>query len=444
MKNDKINQILLSQEEIPKQWYNIQPDLPEPLPPPIDGTTGVPPTPEKIAQIFALPLLGQEMDTENQYIDIPEGVLEAYVNLINRPTPLVRAKKLEEYLKTPAEIYFKNESLNPAGSHKPNTAIPQIYYAMKEGLETMSTETGAGQWGTAVAMSCSYFGIASKVFMVRASYDQKPGRRTMMELFGGKVTPSPSMETEAGKNLLKQDKNHPGSLGVAISEALEYALSHDNTKYCLGSVLNHVMLHQTIIGQETQLQFKSIDKYPDILIGCVGGGSNFAGFSYPFIKDKLKGNKDITIRAVEPKVVPKLTRPAPYEYDYADEAELTFKLKMNTMGHKFIPPPIHAGGLRYHGNSPSLCLLAAKKVVEAVAYNQHEIFEAGKIFTRTQGIIPAPETCHAIKATIDEALRCKETGENKVIAFNFSGHGLLDLAGYKQYMEGTLPHYKGQ
>ncbi|MHA2407254.1 MAG: TrpB-like pyridoxal phosphate-dependent enzyme [Candidatus Ranarchaeia archaeon] len=440
----KSNRIELSQADIPRKWYNIQPDLPEPLPPPIDGSTGEPPTPEKVGQIFSIPLLQQEMDTEHSYIDIPEPVLDAYVNLLNRPTPLVRAKRLEEHLKTPAEIYFKNESLNPAGSHKPNTAIAQLYYAKEEGLEAMATETGAGQWGTAVAMAASHFGLDSKVFMVRASYNQKPGRRTMMELFGAKVTPSPSDETESGKPLVAKDPNHPGSLGVAISEAVEYALTHEKTKYCLGSVLNHVLLHQTIIGQEAKLQFKSIDKYPDTVIGCVGGGSNFSGFAFPFVRDKIVDKKEITIRGVEPTVVPKFTRPAPYDYDYADEAEMAFKIKMHSMGHKFIPPPIHAGGLRYHGNAPSLCMLVDKGIVEAEAYTQHEIFEAGKLFANKEGIIPAPETCHAIKAAIVEALRCKESGEKKVIAFNLSGHGLLDLSGYKQYIEGSLPVYNGQ
>lgn len=428
--------VLLDMEEMPKRWYNILPDLPEPLPPPLHPATKQPVGPQDLAPIFPMELIKQEVSRE-RYIPIPEEVLEAYY-LVGRPTPLYRARRLEKYLNTPAKIYYKREDVSFAGSHKPNTAIAQAYYNKKEGAERLATETGAGQWGSALSLGCAMFGLKCIVFMVKVSYNQKPYRRILMELYGSKVLASPSKETEVGRKILAQSPDHPGSLGVAISEAIETAAKDEKTKYSLGSVLNHVLLHQTIVGQEVIAQFEKIDAVPDVMMGCVGGGSNFSGFMYPLLGRKLRKESDGTrFVGVEPVSCPSLTK-GEYKYDFGDTAGLTPLIKMYTVGHDFVPPPIHAGGLRYHGDAPSLCLLVNKRIVEAVAYNQVEAFEAGVIFTRTEGLCPAPETNHVIKAVIDEALKAKKTGEKRVIAFNFSGHGLLDLQGYGDYLEGKL------
>ena len=425
----------LTPEEMPKKWYNILPDLPEPLAPPLDPGTKQPISPAALEAIFPKALIAQEMSSE-RYIDIPEEVLQSYM-MVTRPSPLQRAIRLEEALGTPAHIYFKREDLSPAGSHKTNTALAQAYYNMKEGVTHLTTETGAGQWGTALSLASNYFGLKCKVFMVRASYDQKPYRREMMRMYGAEVNPSPSMLTEFGKSLLAKDPKHPGSLGIAISEALETCVKDGNAKYSLGSVLNHVMLHQTIIGQEAMLQFQKLGETPDCLIGCVGGGSNFAGFTFPFIGQKLKGKIDTEFVAVEPTVVPSLTK-GKYEYDFGDTAGMTPLLLMYTLGHDFIPSPIHAGGLRYHGAAPTVSALVKSKVVRPVSYQQKEVFEAAHMFAKAEGIIPAPETSHAIKAAIDIALEAKKNNEEKVIAFNFSGHGLLDLGGYQNYLDGKV------
>jgi len=425
----------LTPEEMPKKWYNILPDLPEPLAPPLDPGTKQPISPSALEAIFPKALIAQEMSSE-RYIDIPEEVLQSYM-LINRPSPLQRATRLEEALGTPAHIYFKREDMSPAGSHKTNTAFAQAYYNMKEGVTHLTTETGAGQWGTALALASNYFGLKCKVFMVRASYDQKPYRREVMRMYGAEVHPSPTPLTEFGKKLLAKDPKHPGSLGIAISEALETCIKDGNAKYSLGSVLNHVMLHQTIIGQETMLQFQKLGETPDYLVGCVGGGSNFAGFTFPFIGQKLKGKLDTEFIAVEPTVVPSLTK-GKYEYDFGDTAGMTPLLLMYTLGHDFVPSAIHAGGLRYHGAAPTVSALVKSKVIKPISYQQKEVFDAAHLFARSEGIIPAPETSHAIKAAIDLALEAKKKNEEKIIAFNFSGHGLLDLGGYQQYLDGKM------
>lgn len=423
--------ITLEQDEIPTFYYNILPDLPKPLEPPLDPKTMQPISPNMLEAIFTKEAVRQEVSMERR-IKIPEEVLEAYLRL-GRPTPLYRAKRLEEFLKTPAKIFYKREDVNPCGSHKPNTAVAQAYYARKEGVEALVTETGAGQWGTALSYACMLFDLRCKVFMTRSSYEQKPYRRTIMHLYGAEVHPSPSNLTESGRGILKENPDHPGSLGVAISEAIETTLKNRNTKYCLGSVLNHVLLHQTIVGQETMKQFEKIDLAPDLMVGCIGGGSNFAGFAYPFIGEKLNKKTETKFLAVEPNAIPSITG-GEYRYDYGDTAELTPLIKMYTLGHKFIPPPIHAAGLRYHGKAPSLSLLAKEKIIKAIAYEQKEVFDAAQLFAKTEGIVPAPETAHAIKAVIDEALRCKRENDAKVIAFNLSGHGLLDLGSYEQLL----------
>jgi tryptophan synthase beta chain len=421
---------------MPRKWYNILPDLPEPLAPPLNPATKQPISPSDLEVVFPKALIAQEMSSAN-YIDIPEEVLQAYM-IANRPSPLQRAERLEKMLKTPAKIYFKREDLSPAGSHKTNTSLAQAYYNMKEGVENLATETGAGQWGTALSLACNYFGLGCEVFMVRASYDQKPYRREMMRVYGAKVHPSPSDLTEFGRKMLAKDPKHPGSLGIAISEAMDVAVRNDHTKYSLGSVLNHVMMHQTIIGEETMLQFKKLDEQPDYMVGCVGGGSNFAGFTFPFIGEKLKKKKTTTeFIAVEPTVVPSLTA-GKYEYDFGDTAGMTPLLLMYTLGHDFVPSPIHAGGLRYHGAAPTVSQLVKHKVVKPVAYLQKEVFDAAMMFARAEGIIPAPETAHAIKAVVDLALEAKKKNEKKIIAMNFSGHGLLDLGGYQQYLDGKM------
>jgi tryptophan synthase beta chain len=384
-------------------------------------------------------LIRQEVSQE-RYIQIPEEVREVY--RVWRPTPLYRARRLERALKTPAKIYYKWEGVSPPGSHKPNTAVAQAYYNMKEGVQRLTTETGAGQWGSSLAFATCLFNLKCTVYMVRVSYDQKPYRRILMEAWGAECIPSPSNRTQYGRKVLEQDPDSPGSLGIAISEAIEDAVTHDDTKYSLGSVLNHVLLHQTIIGQEAKKQFELIDDYPDVIFGCVGGGSNFSGLAFPFLADKLSGKKpDLKVVSCEPKACPTLTK-GPYTYDFGDAAEMTPLLKMYTLGHAFIPPPIHAGGLRYHGDAPLLCKLTHDGYMDAVAYHQNEVFEAAMIFAKSEGFIVAPETAHAVKATIDEALRCKRTGEQKTILFNNSGHGHFDLAAYDAFIGGKLIDYE--
>jgi len=433
----EVQMIQLKAEEMPQQWYNIQADLPELPPPPLHPVTKKPVGPDDLAPIFPMELIKQEMSRE-RWITIPDEVLEVYQ--LWRPTPLVRATRLEEYLGTPARIYFKNESYSPPGSHKPNTAVAQAYYNKKEGVERIATETGAGQWGSALAFATNLFGLKCIVYMVKVSYYQKPYRRSMIQLWGGEIFPSPSSRTKVGRDILAKDPDSPGSLGVAISEALEETVSHPGTKYSLGSVLNHVLMHQTIVGLETKKQMAQIDEYPDVLIGCVGGGSNFAGFTFPFIHDKLKG-KEIDVIAVEPTATPTLTK-GPHRYDFGDVAGLTPMLKMYTLGHNFIPPKIHAGGLRYHGMAPLVSQMCKTGLIRAEAYHQIAAFEAGRDFARTQGFIPAPETNHAIAAVIAEAKRCRETKQEKVIVFNFSGHGLIDLSAYDEFLAGKLQDYE--
>ena len=381
----------------------------------------------------------QEVSTQ-EFIPIPDEVRDAYLRL-GRPTPLCRATRLEEKLKTPAKIFFKREDLNPAGSHKPNTAIPQAYYHKKEGTERLTTETGAGQWGSALALATALFDIDLTVYMTRSSYDQKPYRKTLMEIYGAEVYPSPSSKTKAGRKFLEQDPKHPGSLGIAISEAVEDCVTHDNTKYSLGSVLNHVLTHQSVVGQEARLQMEQLDAVPDFVVGCIGGGSNFAGLAYPFVRDKLRGKSDTQFLAAEPKAVPSTTRGS-YRYDFADTGETTPLIKMFTVGHSFQCPPIHAGGLRYHGKAPSLSMLIDKGFIRSVAYNQNEAMEAGVLLAQTEGIVPAPETNHAVKAAIDIALECKRKDEAKTILFNLSGHGLLDLKAYEDKLSGSLIDYE--
>jgi len=427
------HKIYLSEAELPQEWYNIQPDLPRPLPPPLHPGTGQPLGPDDLAPIFPRGLIAQEMSQERA-IPIPDEVLRLY--RLWRPTPLHRARFLEEALKTPARIYYKNESVSPPGSHKPNTAVAQAYYNKVEGVRRLATETGAGQWGSALAFACNAIGLECTVYMVKVSYYQKPYRRSLMHIWGSEVFPSPTDRTNAGRALLAADPETSGSLGMAISEAVEDAATHEDTKYSLGSVLNHVMLHQTIVGLETQKQLALVSETPDILIGCVGGGSNFAGFCFPFVPEKLKG-RDLRIIAVEPTACPTLTRGL-YTYDFGDTSGLTPLIMMYTLGHSFVPPGIHAGGLRYHGDAPLLCLLVHEKVIEARAYAQNPVFEAAQLFARTEGIIPAPETAHAIKAAVDEAVRCRETNDPKCIVFNFSGHGHFDLAAYDAFLEGKL------
>lgn len=431
--------ITLLEDEIPTNWYNIQADLPEPLPPPLDPGTKQPVNPQTLERIFAKELIKQEVSSDRN-IQIPTMVREAYAQ-IGRPTPMIRAKRLEKFLKTPAKIYYKAEYLSPTGSHKPNTAIAQAYYNSQQGAERLVTESGAGQWGSALALASSIFGLKCRVYMVRISYDQKPGRRTMMETYGAEVLPSPSKQTKFGSSLLSKDSNHPGTLGIAISEALEDTVTHENSRYCLGSVLNHVLLHQSVIGLEAKKQFQSIDVEPDIFVGCIGGGSNFAGFAYPFMMDKLKGRSNSRFIACEPKAVPSTTR-GTYTYDFGDTAEMTPLMKMYTIGHKYISPPIHSGGLRYHGKAPSLCYLINKGFVESVAYHQNEVFQAARTFAQTEGMLPAPETAHCIKFVIDEALKCKQHNQSKVIAFNNCGHGLLDLKAYEDFQAGRLVDYE--
>ncbi|MGB2800604.1 MAG: TrpB-like pyridoxal phosphate-dependent enzyme [Dehalococcoidia bacterium] len=428
----------LDQKDMPTRWYNIQADLPEPLPPVLHPGTGQPVGPADLAPLFPMELIKQEVSQE-RYIEIPEEVQAIYRTW--RPTVLHRAYRLEKALDTPAKIFYKYEGTSQAGSHKPNTAVAQCYYSKMEGVKRIATETGAGQWGSALSMAGAMFGIEIKVYMVRISYDQKPYRRILMEAWGAKCVASPSEDTEIGRRILKEDPECTGSLGMAISEAVEDAASRDDTKYSLGSVLNHVLLHQTIIGEETRKQMEMADAYPDIIVGCVGGGSNFAGQFLPWIRDKISGAKpDLRIICVEPTAAPSLTK-GPYTYDFGDVAGMTPLLKMYTLGHTFIPSPIHAGGLRYHGMAPIICHLHKLGLVEARAEHQIGTFEAGVQFARTEGIISAPEPCHNIKAAIDEAIRCREAGEAKTILIAHSGHGYLDLAAYDAYLSGKLVDY---
>lgn len=429
--------ILLSENEIPRQWYNILADLPKPMLPVLHPGTKQPVGPQDLAPLFPMELIKQEVSTD-RWIDIPDEVLDIYK--LWRPTPLFRAKRLEKVLDTPAKIYYKYEGVSPAGSHKPNTAVAQAYYNKMEGVKRITTETGAGQWGSALSLACNFFELECKVYMVKISYQQKPYRRSMMITWGAQVVPSPSTDTNAGRMVLEQDPDSPGSLGVAISEAVEDAATRDDTKYSLGSVLNHVLLHQTVNGLESKKQMEMTGDYPDIVVGCIGGGSNYAGHVFPFLQDKFNG-KEVRAIAVEPASCPTVTR-GPYAYDFGDVAEMTPLIAMYTLGHKFIPPPIHSGGLRYHGMSPLISHLVREKYMEAVAYKQLEVFDAAKIFTRAEGIIPAPETAHAIKAVIDEAEKAKQEGKSKVILFNLSGHGHFDMGAYDAYFAGKLQDYR--
>jgi len=426
-------QFLLSPKELPRQWYNIVADLDEPPPPPLHPGTQQPVTPDDLAPIFPMSLIAQEASAE-RWIPIPEEVLD--VLSIWRPTPVFRATRWEKALGTPAKIFYKWEGVSPVGSHKPNTAVAQAFYNKLEGITRLATETGAGQWGSALSMATRFFGLDCTVYMVKVSYNQKPYRKSMMQMYGATIYASPSEHTAFGRQILEKDPDCPGSLGIAISEALEDAVANDNVKYSLGSVLNHVLLHQTVIGLEAKKQMEMAGCYPDVVIGCVGGGSNFAGLVFPFVPDKLAG-KNIRFVAVEPTSCPTLTK-GPYKYDFGDTAKMTPLLKMHTLGSEFIPPSIHAGGLRYHGMAPLVSLLVQKGHVQPRAYSQTEVFEASVSFTRAEGIISAPETSHAIKAAMDEALEAKKEGKERVILFNHSGHGLLDLGAYDAYLSGKL------
>lgn len=426
--------ILLTEKEMPTHWYNIQADMPNPLQPPISPRTGEVMAPEELKVIFPEALLKQEMSRE-RFVEIPDEVREIY--RLWRPSPLFRARRLEKALDTPARIYYKYEGVSPAGSHKLNTAVPQAYYNKKEGIKRLSTETGAGQWGSALAMACSFFGLECTVYMVKVSFQQKPYRRSMMQVFGAEIIPSPSEKTESGRAVLAKDPNSTGSLGIAISEAVEDAATHDDTNYALGSVLNHVVLHQTVIGLEAKKQMEKAGYYPDVVIACSGGGSNFSGLAMPFVHDKIKEGKNTRIMAVEPTACPSLTR-GKFTYDYGDTAHLTPKMMMYTLGSEFVPPGIHAGGLRYHGASPIQSQLLHDGLIEAKAYGQLSVFEAAKMFAQNEGIIPAPESSHAIRAAIDEALAAKEAGEARTILFNLSGHGHFDMSAYDAYLSGKL------
>ncbi len=430
-------QILLPTKDIPEAWYNLNSDLPEPPPPFRHPATGQPLGPDDLRPLFPMALIEQEMSTE-RWIEIPAAVREKLA--IWRPTPLVRALNLEAELKTPARIYYKNESVSPPGSHKPNTALAQAYYNAAEGIKRLSTETGAGQWGSSLAFATSMFGLECRVFMVRVSYEQKPYRRTMMHTWGASVVPSPSPETNFGKAVLEKDPDCTGSLGIAISEAVEIAAQDEGTHYSLGSVLGHVCLHQSVIGLEARKQLELAGDHADVVIGCAGGGSNFAGLAFPFAADTIAGNGS-RLLAVEPSACPTLTR-GRFAYDFGDTAGMAPMAPMFTLGHNFVPSGIHAGGLRYHGMAPQVSWLRHKGLLDAVAYHQNTVFEAAILFARTEGIIPAPETAHAVRAAIDEAIRCRESGEEKCIVFNLSGHGYLDLAAYDAYLSGALEDFE--
>src|SRR5512138_2594777 len=430
---------LLNETDLPKAWYNINADSPVPPAPVLHPATKEPVTPDFLSVLFPMELIMQEVSTD-RYIDIPEEVREIYK--LYRPTPLIRARRLEKALGTPAHIYFKNESVSPVGSHKPNTAIPQAFYNKVAGTKAITTETGAGQWGTALSMACNFFGMDLEVYMVKVSYNQKPYRRIYMQTFGAQVFASPTDRTEYGRALLAEDPENNGSLGIAISEAVEVAATSGGTKkYSLGSVLNHVLLHQSVIGQEAIMQMDLAGEYPDVVIGCVGGGSNFAGIAYPFLRENLKEGRRTRLLAVEPTATPSLTRGV-YTFDYGDTAKMAPVVKMHTLGHDFIPPSIHAGGLRYHGMAPSICALYDAGYIEAVAVKQLATFDAAIQFAKAEGIVPAPESAHAIRAAIDEALDAKAKGEKRVILFNLSGHGHFDMGAYEAYLSGKLEDYE--
>jgi tryptophan synthase beta chain len=428
--------VLLSEDEMPRQWYNVLADIK--MNPPL-GPDGKPVSPDMLAPVFPMNLIEQEV-SQQRWIDIPEEVLNVYA--IWRPSPLIRAYALEKALGTPARIYYKYEGASPPGSHKPNTAVPQAYYNKVFGIKRLTTETGAGQWGSALAFACSQFGLECKVFMVRVSFDQKPYRKTMMQTWGATCIPSPSSETKAGRDILSKYPDTPGSLGIAISEAVEAAVTDASgqTRYSLGSVLNHVMLHQTVVGLEAKKQFEKIGEYPDVIVGCAGGGSNFAGLAFPFVHDKING-KQIDIHPVEPAACPTLTK-GPFAYDHGDTAGYTPLLPMHSLGHTFMPPPMHAGGLRYHGMAPTVSQLVVEGLFEPKSYGQVETFEAGLLLARTEGVIPAPETNHALACVVDLARQAKEEGKEKVILFNWSGHGLIDLGSYERFLAGELKDYE--
>jgi tryptophan synthase beta chain len=436
--DDRQVKYTLTESDLPRQWYNIVPDLPAPPPPPLHPGTGQPVGPDDLAPLFPAALIGQEVSTD-RHVAIPDDVIDVY--RLWRPTPLFRARKLERNLGTPARIYYKYEGGSPAGSHKPNTAVPQAYYNAAEGVRRLTTETGAGQWGSALAFASAQFGLDLEVWMVRASYDQKPYRKLLMEIYGATVHASPSEETSSGRAVLARHPDSTGSLGIAISEAVERAAVDEGTRYALGSVLNHVLMHQTVIGEEAIKQMAQAGDAPDLIVGCTGGGSNFAGLAFPFLREKLAGRMNPVIRAVEPAACPSFTR-GKYAYDFGDTAGLTPLLKMHTLGHDFVPDPIHAGGLRYHGMSPLLSHIYELGLIEAVAKPQSECFAAGLRFARTEGILPAPEPAHALAACVEEALRCKETGEPKVILTALCGHGLLDLAAYASYQAGQVTDFE--
>ena len=430
----RTNKILLDEQEMPTRWYNILSDLPFPPYPPIHPGTKQPIGPADLAPLFPMALIQQEVSQE-RYIDIPDPVLEAY--RLWRPTPLYRARRLEQALDTTARIYYKYEGVSPAGSHKPNTAVAQAFYNKAEGTKRLTTETGAGQWGSALAYAADLFGLECMIYMVRISYEQKPYRKSLMHVWGAEVIPSPSRQTAAGRRILEQDPESTGSLGIAISEAVEDAASREDTKYSLGSVLNHVLLHQTIIGQEAMLQMERAGAMPDLVVGCVGGGSNFSGLALPFLRDRVLGRTKTRFLAVEPEAAPSITR-GKYTYDFGDTGEMTPLVKMYTLGHTFVPAGIHAGGLRYHGMAPLVSALVEHGFIEATAYGQRTVFDAAVQFARTEGTVPAPESAHAIRAVIDEANAARERGESPTILFNLSGHGLLDLGAYDSYFAGTM------
>ncbi len=425
--------VVLNSNDMPRSWYNLMADIPNPPPPPLHPGTLQPLGPADLAPLFPTSLIEQEVSAEPD-ITIPDPVLD--ILTMWRPTPLIRARRLEKALKTPAKIYFKNESVSPTGSHKPNTAVAQAFYNKREGVKRLATETGAGQWGSSLAFACAMFGMECKVYMVAVSFHQKPYRKALMESYGATVVSSPSTTTGTGRRFLEQDPKCSGSLGIAISEAVEDAAGRDDTKYSLGSVLNHVLLHQTVVGLEAKRQFDMIGDYPDLVIGCVGGGSNFSGLAFPFVRDKIYG-RPVDFIATEPTSCPTLTK-GEYRYDFGDSARLTPLVPMYTLGHQFMPAAIHAGGLRYHGDAPLLCQLVKDGLVSAQAYTQLEVFEAALLFARTEGIMPAPESSHAIKAAIDAAHRASEEGQTKTILFNLSGHGHFDMSAYTDYLEGKL------
>ena len=433
MRKDELTKIILPEEKIPTAWYNVQADMPNPMQPGLNPQTKKPLVPEDLAPIFPMGLLEQEASTE-RYIEIPEEIREHYKKW--RPTPLFRARGLEEALDTPARIYYKYEGVSPVGSHKLNTAVAQVFYNKREGITRLATETGAGQWGTALALACQFYGLECTVYMVRVSFQQKPYRRSFMEAYGAECLASPSPRTAVGRKVLQEQPDTPGSLSIAISEAVEDAAARNDTNYALGSVLNHVCLHQSVIGEEVKLQMEMVDDYPDVVIGCCGGGSNFAGIAFPFVPDKLAGKK-VRLLAVEPAACPSLTKGV-FAYDYCDVAAMTPMMKMYTLGHGFTPAGIHAGGLRYHGESPLVSQLYHDRIVEAKAYRQKGVFEAALLFARTEGILPAPESAHAIKAAVDEATAAKEAGSARCVVFNLSGHGHLDLTAYESYLSGKM------